>query len=493
MVNTSITPMAAFEHKIIPDPAGRRINDIRPPSKPRVDYAHGKPIDFLKPNLISAPTPLQSPKPKSSKLWLYVLVFIIIGMVGFSTKIIISSSEATKNFAGGGVLSQLKNLFVKRTKDIAGATQNRINILLLGIGGEGHDGPYLTDTIILLSIKPKEHQVAMMSIPRDLYVENSSGNGSKINALYSEGRTLSKGEGSVWLKKTVSEVFGVPIHFYGVINFNGFIELVDTLGGINLYVDKSFCDYQYPTLDHLTQTACFELGWQHFDGEQALKYARSRHGNNGEGSDFARSRRQQKIIIAVKDKVTQVGLLLRPDKMDKIFKILGDSIETNMELWEAIKLAQIANEVDRDQIGLTVLDDSPEGPLRATTGIDGAFLLVPKKTGELQTIAQNLFIKQDIALEAPRVILQNGTTVAGLATRAKVDLERAGFTVNRTENADRQSYSRTVIYDLTGGKKSASLEFLLTSLDNSVTANSPTGLSSNSTDADFIIVIGQEV
>lgn len=350
-------------------------------------------IDFLKPALKPL-NYLMRPKQRGKKLkkiWLYFFVFLIIAAAGFSTRIVISSNETISNFKGGGILTQLKNLLIKKDDDLAGIKEDRINILVLGIGGSNHPGPLLTDTIILISIKPKDKQVAMISIPRDLYLNTGNIGGAKINALYSLGETEGKNQGGELIKQAIAETFGINIHYYARIDFNGFQELIDAFGGVDIYVDQTFTDSQFPDNNFKTQTISFDAGWQHFDGLTALRYARSRHGGNGEGSDFARAKRQQKIILSLKDKTFEIGLLLRPDKINKIIQILGSSIVTDMEIWELLKLGKLTSDIPNGNVIQKVLDDSPDGELRAATGIDGAFLLIPKNKQKLKLIVQNIF------------------------------------------------------------------------------------------------------
>lgn len=350
-------------------------------------------VNFLKPAIKPLNYSIQ-PKQRGNKLkkiLLYFFVSLIIAVAGFSFRIVISSNEASRNFKGGGILTQLKNLLIKKDDDLAGLKEDRINILALGIGGENHPGPFLTDTIILISIKPKDKQVAMISIPRDLYLNTQNFGGAKINALYGLGEAQGKNQGGELIKRAIAETFGLNIHYYARIDFSGFIELIDALGGVDIYVDQAFADNQFPDNNFKTQTISFEAGKHHFDGSTALKYARSRHGSNGEGSDFARAKRQQKIILSLKDKMLELGLLLRPDKINKIIQILGSSIATDMEIWELLKLSKLASGISNDNIIQKVLDDSPNGELRPITGIDGAFLLIPKNKQKLESIAQNIF------------------------------------------------------------------------------------------------------
>jgi LCP family protein required for cell wall assembly len=434
--------------------------------------------------------PLPSKKP-SKKLWLYISIFILLTIIGFSTKIIISSSEAVHSFGAGGILTQFKNFFTKSNKDIAGHLEDRVNVLILGIGGAGHQGPNLTDAIILLSIKPQTKEAAFLSIPRDLYVKNDELGGGKINGLYSLEEIRHPGMGGLLIKKTVGALLDIKINYYLKIDFNGFRDLINAIGGLDIYVPKSFVDYNFPTTYLGIQTVSFVKGWNHFDGEKALQYARSRHGTNGEGSDFARAERQQKILLALKKEILSLGFILRPDKIDRVIQFLGTSIETDLEIWEIVKLAQLVNQIKDDKIVQKVLSDDPEGPLQTITGIDGAYLLMPKHPKELQSIAQNIFVINKIKTEKPTIVIRNGTTVPGLAKLTQESLEKNGFTILKIENAEQQNYSKSIIFDLTRGAKLNSLKLLQQQLDAYNSNIIPNSIWQENVGADFVVILGK--
>lgn len=450
-------------------------------------------IDFLKPShAFISPRQQVSPKGKwFKKTLIYATIFILISVVGFTTQIVISGSEATKSFGGLGILSQLKNFLLKSKNDLAGIKEDRINIALLGIGGEGHPGPYLTDTIIILSLRPGEKTATLMSVPRDLYVSTQNSNGgTKINTVYAYG-AMKKASGGSLVKEALSELFGVPIHYYVRIDFSGFIELIDTLDGIDIYVEQAFVDPLFPAKNFTTRTVSFKQGPQHFDSTTALQFARSRHGTNGESGDFARARRQQQVLLAIKAALLKKGFK-KPHKISKLIDILGTSIETDMEMWEAAKLTETFDEISEEDITRFVLtDNSQDGLLSPVTGSDGAFLLIPKDKELLKLFAQNIFDLPSVKDEYPRVILKNGTEISGFAHTIKTQLEQNGFTVLKAENAQKQSYSKTVVYDLTTGKKSASLRYLRNTLNANISKAIPPEIWQENMEADFVIILGE--
>ena len=184
-------------------------------------------------------------------------------------------------------------------ENLKGELDDRINFLLLGQGGVGHEGPYLTDTIIFASLKPSTKELAMFSIPRDFYVKIPKNGWARINSANSIGETTDyDGGGSAYTAKIIEDVFDQPVHYWLRVDFDAFQKIIDDLGGVNVCVDHSFTDEYYPDENFGYEPVEFEEGCQKMNGDTALKFSRSRHGTNGEGSDFARSARQQKIILA---------------------------------------------------------------------------------------------------------------------------------------------------------------------------------------------------
>lgn len=254
-------------------------------------------------------------------------------------------------------------------------TNNNINILLLGIGGGGHDGPNLTDTIILASINKKNNRVVLTSIPRDLWVPSLTTGIKKINEAYNDGESKRKGGGLIEAKAIVGKITGQDVDYGIRIDFSGFVKAVDVIGGLDINVDKAFDDNAYPIsgkendecgnteediklytqsgtasadLD-LIKFPCrykhinFDKGLQHMDGETALEFVRSRHATGEEGTDFARSKRQEKIIKVFKDKVLSASTLINPIKLISLYDVVKGSIDMDInqnELDDFIRLAQ---------------------------------------------------------------------------------------------------------------------------------------------------------
>ncbi|MFA6304269.1 MAG: LCP family protein [Patescibacteria group bacterium] len=439
------------------------------------------------------------------------LIIIISGVMYLSEKLFSPSGGNIAGLAKFNPFAQLAYLITSSDKRVDGELQDRINLLALGVGGEGHDGPYLTDTIIIISLKPSTGEVGLLSIPRDMVIKLKDGQWPKINSIYALGRSQNKDQAARYFIQTLENNFDLPIHYFGLVTFDGFEKFIDEIGGINVNVPVAFTDNLYPTDDYKTHTVSFTAGEQTMDGKTALIFARSRHGNNFEGSDFARSRRQQLILQAVKDKLFKFSTLLSPTKLSAIKELLGSSLETNLSVWQALKISQMLKNTDESKIYRLTLDDAPDSILEPGFSSDGAWILQPKD-GNFDSLSRqfkNIFNTGKIKEEAAKIAIQNGTPQDGLAYWTTVALEKLGYKIVKYGNAATQDYERTVIYDLTNGQKNNSLKWLKAELNAYVAKSLPQDLpastqaeiNANNTNTaaiddgktpDFLIILGTD-
>ncbi len=451
------------------------------------------------------------------KRLLTLLIFLTVSIAFFSTQIPISGQSSTPWFKRISIVSPIKHLVESANKKLKGEERDRINILLLGMGGKKHSGGYLTDTIILASIKPSTKKIALLSIPRDLVVPIEGYGWQKINHINAYAEVKNKGSGGLAVSQAIGDILNIPIDYYARLDFEGFIKIIDIIGGIKVYVDNTLDDYRYPIMgredaepyesrfEHLH----IEKGWQTMDGELALKYVRSRHALGPEGSDFARARRQQKVLEAVKNKVLSFKMLLKPMAIKKSLQALHDHVSTNLQIWEMLRLWEITKDIDRKHIINKVLDTSPNGLLVNDVGEDGAYILRPRSGdfAEIQYLVKNIFsdaplnTKKEIVTESVKVEIKNGTWVNGLASQAALDLEKYGFEVLRVSNCSRRNFSQSVIYDLTYGEKLNSLKILKNKMQAKVSFGIPGWLAeeikkevggrTNVQQPDFILILGE--
>lgn len=297
-----------------------------------------------------------------------IAIILLLLFVGLFGRLIVETAKWSP------VLFQYffqKEIVLKKTED-------RLNVLFLGIGGGKHDGPLLTDTIIYASIDPKLQKVTLISIPRDLWLLDLK---AKINTAYAFGEERKKDSGLLLTKAAVEKILNQPVDYILRIDFNGFVKAIDLVGGIDVNVEKSFEDLEYPisgkeTDDcgfdleefekRATQSAIFEAfpcryehlifqkGLKHMDGEKALKFVRSRHAKGSEGTDFARSKRQEIVIKAFKNKALSLNTLLNPGRLIGLYEVFQDSLHTNIRQDEYDDFLKVAQKMKDSEINNVV-------------------------------------------------------------------------------------------------------------------------------------------
>jgi len=446
-------------------------------------------------------TPEQKDEPKK-RLGRFAIFFIVllltIGGVAFSSNVIFSDNPVVQ-LGANTFLGQIRALMRANDRKLVGESDDRVNILILGIGGAGHDGPELTDTVILASLKPSTGKVALLSVPRDLLMNTTDYGQVKLNAINAYAEAKAKGSGPAAEAAALSAALGEPIDYWARIDFNGFEKVINAIGGVDVTVDRSFTDTAFPVSDgsDLVKTVSFAAGAQHMDGKTALEFARSRHGSNGEASDFARSKRQEKIILAAREKLLKAGTLLNPFTMDGLFETVKGSLLTNLQTWETIRLAQTVSGIKTADISMHVMSD--QNVLVDGMTDEGSFVLRPKNGdwGGVMAFAANVFDESADAgatvASAPapmRIEIQNGTTITGLAQRTANSLMAAGFTVSKIGNAPNRVYDKSVIYDLSKGGHSDAVGKIRSVIDANVAAALPASITAPS-DADFLIILGK--
>lgn len=277
-----------------------------------------------------------------------------------------------------------------------------------GAGGKTYYNGFNTDTMLIASVNLTTKEVTMISLPRDIWVEYGGSNGlgkqnGKINSIYATGQMQDyPGGGLALVKQVITDKIGLHIHYAIRVDFDAFRRMVNSVGGVDITVDTKFDDYEYPiegkenancgtttvtspegTSEAIPDYSCryealhFKAGLMHMDGDTALKFVRSRHGNNGEGSDFARAARQQKVIVALKNKALSLNTLLDPIKIARLVGDFGDTIETDFDLAAIPGLIKIGKDFDDNKLRTIVLDDPKIIIHPDPAGYGGAWVLVP--------------------------------------------------------------------------------------------------------------------
>jgi len=263
-------------------------------------------------------------------------------------------------------------------------TSARTNLLIMSYGGSGHDGAYLMDSMMVISMIPSTTHTSLISVPRDLWVQNpaNSGNYSKLNAVYEVASNNNQNPvaGGDAQAQKVSTITGMNIKYWMTINFAGFQDFIDAIGGVNVYVNDAFtANYPAnndPSINASWTTVHFNKGEQHMDGARAIEYARARYviDNPAEASDFARSQRQQVIMDAALGKLQSISSW--PHLYDAM-NALKKAIYTNISLAD---LGLFAKKMDLNNphtahIGLAV---AAGNVLEYATASDGESIVLPE-------------------------------------------------------------------------------------------------------------------
>jgi polyisoprenyl-teichoic acid--peptidoglycan teichoic acid transferase len=366
-----------------------------------------------------------------------------------------------------------------------------INVLLLGTDERPDEGgPLRTDTMILLSLDPTGQSMGMLSLPRDLWVPIAGqGTTAKINTAYTLGTHNNyPGGGPQLAKDTVSSLIGRPVDYYVRVNFDGFREVIDLIGGVDINVPYTIHDEEYPTEDYGVETFHLDAGLQHLDGETALKYARTRHGD----SDYSRARRQQDIIRAVANKVLNAGMI--PQLISKAPQLLvsaQNTVQTDIPIPTAVEMANLVNNSSMREIRQLVLD-SHYG--EETYSSDGQWILLPDRA-QVRVALEQFFSPAATAVAAAsggplRVEVLNGTAQAGVAAATAELLKAQGWDVVSVGDADRKDYVQTIVINYAAPV--ASVQKISTDLSLEPNLATLNGLNTQSS-VDLRIVVGSDL
>lgn len=303
-------------------------------------------------------------------------IYLLIVGVGF----IFAKSGFSNN------LSILSN-FIFAPSTQVNISSGRTNFLILGKGGQGHDAPDLTDTIIFASISHDPAGVTLVSLPRDIWIPEIR---AKVNSAYYWGNQIKQDGGLVLAKSTVEEIVGVPVHYAVVVDFSGFGEILDVLGGVEVDVREGFVDEKYPipgkendlcngdkTLSCRYETIKFEKGNQLMDGATALKFVRSRNSEGDEGTDLARAARQQLLLMGIKKKVLDPKFLLSPKKLWAVWRVVNWAVKSDISSKAAAVIARKIADAKGNITGNVIPEEFLINP-PVTARYDNQYVFIPR-------------------------------------------------------------------------------------------------------------------
>lgn len=330
----------------------------------------------------STQTPAKNPGISAKKVFPLIFLVVVVGILVFVASLV----QNTIGFRSAYTF--VSNFLRPNTTSIT-SSDGRTNILVMGKSGGSHAGADLTDTMIIVSVSLINPHVVLISIPRDLWIPDLR---AKVNSAYYWGNQKTPGGGIDLAKSTVEKVVGVPMN-YGVVvdGFSAFKDLVDAIGGVEVNIDRSFTDKLYPiagkendlcngdpTYACRYETVSFNAGPQIMGGDTALKFVRSRHAEGDEGTDQAREARQQKLIEAIKTKLTDPKVYLNPKIDLAVFTIAKSSVQSDMGIAAAATLARKVLDAGGSTNQFLIPDNLLINPPISRT-YDQQYVLIPKE------------------------------------------------------------------------------------------------------------------
>lgn len=393
----------------------------------------------------------------------------------------------------------------------ASTSDSRYAFLLLGFGGEGHDGAYLTDSIMVVVVDPDHRTLTLLSLPRDSWVPlqfdgrhsvyekvNTAFAFAKDPSLYPE--RLDKYSGATgagaFASDTVSRLLGIPVKYYLGLDFSGFRQMIDAVGGVDVDVPDSF-SARYPAnddpdIDASWMTVHFYKGHEHMNGERAIEFARAREAldNSDEASDFARSRRQRLIMEAFKARLFQPGGLIH---LPQLLSIAGSHLDTNYGIPDAAQLSQLA--LDWKNVKIYQSAITIQNYLEEATGPDGAYILVPSSPdhswAQIEAFAQRLWKSPETGAQiaTTSIRVENDSGVPGAGGRLSDNLLKLGYSVKDPTTGPVRAESQ--VLDRTPDGAPLVIQQLDADLGTHLTVTTDPSLAAGSDDAMLVLQLGE--
>jgi LCP family protein required for cell wall assembly len=311
-----------------------------------------------------------------------------------------------------------------------------LNIVLLGSDKRPRSGTWRTDSMIIVSVDTTDNVVRLLSLPRDLWVYIPGHGYNRINTADLWGELAKKGMGPDRVKQTIHHNLGIPIHYYVRIDFQGFIKIIDTVGGIDVDVDCPLPDIK------------LSAGMHHMSGTQALRYARSRYSTN----DFDRGRRQRKVLMALWDQALTLNVIPR---LPELWWTMANSFQTDLSLDQVINLAYVGTQLKPQRILSRAVGPSH---VQSWTTPQGAAVLLPRHD-KIRAMLESFYAPVDPSgldtVDKVRIRVLNGSARNEADQLAAAALRWAGIKIIGTGLADRQDYAQTQIAVYTGNMVAA--------------------------------------
>jgi LCP family protein required for cell wall assembly len=437
-----------------------------------------------------------APKPKTSKKK-KIIIGVILGVV----------------FLAAALFTAMKLLWpqesflgnwwdVLTSEPLKQDANGRTNILLFGTAPVDYDGPLLSDTVMVVSVNQTDKSAYMVSLPRDLWVKHYcpnyalGTNAGRLNETYrcalEDDDEANEAAAAAEFQDKVGEILGLDVQYYAHLSWNGVIDMVNAVGGIDLKIESNNPDGLYDVATGID----FENGETvHMDGHLALAFIRARGSAGGYGfedSNFARERNQQLVIQALQKKALSAGTLSNPVAVVSSAQALGENLRTNFKVGEIRTLARLLGEVDTNNlVSLPLIDDAKGIYLVTNENINGASVVVPTAGtfdySEIKQYIRGSMSSDPVVREKAVIDVLNGSEIDGRASAEADKLEKEGFATGYIGNADRENYGAVVVYQLSNDKPATAEALKKLYGDSVVVSDFPFPYT---TDADFVVIVG---
>jgi LCP family protein required for cell wall assembly len=394
--------------------------------------------------------------------WFFIAIgitlLVVVGWLGY------------KALMTGGKIFQGNpfDMLTSKTR-LAEDANGRTNILIFGTSGwsmeeDAWDGALLTDSIMVLSVDQDEHNVYMISLPRDLYVRHTckkllGTTAGKLNETYYCAyidSNKNEEKGAAALRETVGDIVGLDVQYYVHADWAALTQAVNAVGGVDVVVESSDSRGIYDKMTGLK----VPNGTVHMDGDQALMFSRARgsHGGYGlPGGNFDREKNQQKVLVALQKKALSAGTLANPAAINSLLDAMGDNLRTNFKTSDVQTILDVVKDVRGDDMISLPLVGREGGLDLVTTGMLGSISIVRPVKGVYDYSDIINYIKQHVSSnpvvrEAAIVDVLNGSEQAGLAQEKADELKKAGYNVSKTTNAPSIISEKVKIYQLNNDK-----------------------------------------
>lgn len=435
---------------------------------------------------------------KKHKVVIIILILLLLLLIGAGVGFYLWGNGLLKKLTGGegDVWSAIGAMTNETYEPLKTDENGRTNILVFGTsgynmsgesyGGYEHDGSQLTDSIMVVSLDQETGDVAMVSLPRDLYAMPTCTATGKINEVY--WCSLEQGEdengAANALQAKVTEILGLKTQYYVHINWGALVGIVDTLGGVTVTLDEDINDYGWTN-------AQFSAGVPTtINGEEALGLARARHGTvNG---DFTRGNSQQKLIIAIKDRIVEKGLGITEGL--SIMSSLGDNVRTNFGMAEVKTGMHLLEQFDLESMRQIPLI-SEDANYMTTATINGISYVVPTAGAgvysSLKEYVRSMINDSPVEREVAKLEVLNGSEEAGVASAERVKLEAEGFKVTEIGDVPEGEWTGVTVFDASEGLKPETKKALekYYGVEMKEMSELPAGVSPIG--YDFIVIIGE--